>query len=176
MFVPVAFHPDDEAEGGEHHGQHHGEEEVMRLEFATMPMVIKVKNCVLILGLGVAAFIQFSTLDPRYLNTLMWGEQDELLPSAIQQQQLPELVPHSVKTLRSISAIFILVSLRVVAFPNCTRHANYLEAILSDLLFQMQCRFVVGFLTCFTPMPFERIEAAVVILSIALQTTTSTVL
>jgi hypothetical protein len=172
MFA-AALHLDEEDEPADGHHQHQaGEEEVVRLHFAAAPMIIKVKNCILVLGLAVAAFIQFSTLESRYLNALMWGEQGELEEH---QYSLPAFLPNPFKTFQSMAAILMLVFLRAVIFPNCTQHATSLEAILADLVFQMQCRFVIGFLTCFTPVPFECIEAAVVVLSIALQTTTATV-
>ena len=187
MFAP-AFHLEDDDEGDEEQVHHnHGEEELVRVRFATrMPMIIKVKNCVLVLGLGVAVFIQFSTMDPKHLNTLMWGEQDENYYlnhfhddyiNLVQEENASSqiLLLHWLwKTLQSTMAILMLVILRAVIFPNAAEYATLLETILADLLFHMQCRFVIGFLTCFTPIPFERTEAAVVVLSIALQTTTST--
>jgi hypothetical protein len=78
-----------------------------------------------------------------------------------------------------MAAILLLVLIRAVIFPTSTTHnhhddnnnntATVFEAILGDMVFHMQCRFVIGFLTCMTPLPFVGIEAAVVCLSIALQ-------
>lgn len=173
MFFPVAY-PDDEEEHLDGRDDRHGEEEVLRFEFAAaMPMIIKVKNFVLVLGLGVAVFIQYCTLESQYLNTLMWGEQEDL--NLNYHQQARGLIPPTVKTIRSVLTILFLVFLRAIIFPYSTQHATSLEVILADLLFQMRCRFVIGLLVCFAPVPFERIEAAVVVLSVAFQTTTSTV-
>ena len=192
MFAPV-FHDDDDDEhdhGGE---RNHGEQELVRVQADRLPVVvvIKINNVLLLLSLGVAALIHFSTLESGYLNALMWGKSS--LSSGIsmeQQQQREEILcdedtmlefaastsssfAQLLRTLQSVTAIGLLSFLRAVLFPTMSRHASLLEAVLGDLLFHIQCRFVIGVVACLLPLPFDLIEATVVCVSIALQLATN---
>lgn len=183
MFVPVL--DDDE----EDELRNRGEDEVVRVEFVEEVMgvvIIKISNVLLILSLGVAAFIQFCTLDPRYLNALMWGEDDKLPEDSAllsdtwtqvleEEEELTRQSSKSLRTFQSLTTILLLSFIRAVIFPNQHRNVNNnattstLEAVLADLLFHIQCRLGIGFLTCVTPLPFATIETTVVCISVALQ-------
>jgi len=213
MFVPL-FHPDDEDED-HHNPNRHGEQEVMRLDRA-LPMVavIKITNVLLLLSIGVAAFIQFCTLEPRYLSDLLWEttsspetlsftdavvsdngiqvlladtekaqyEDDmamlDLLHSAPDASLPSSSLVIFLRFGQALAAILMLSFLRAVVFPNQSRHgASLLEAVLADLLFHIQCRFVIGFVTtCLLPtlfdatkVPFDMMEATVLCCTVALQ-------
>jgi hypothetical protein len=126
MFAPVLdddeeeeFHPHVPPQGG-------------RLAWGAMiARVVKINNILLLLSLGVATFIQFSTLEPRYVNTLMWGE-----PQLQQEQHFNDTIFESVeapllsapsttaivlRSLQSLSAILMLTFLRTIT----TRHDNW---------------------------------------------------
>lgn len=188
MFVPVL--DDDE----EDEMRHRGEDEIVRVEFVEEVMgvvIIKISNVLLLLSLVVAGFVQFCTLDPRYLNALMWGEDDQLyqtpddatMPSDMwievprEEEELTRQSSKSLRTFQSIATVLLLSLIRAVVFPDQHRRGNNnnnattstLEAVLADCLFHIQCRLGIGFLTCVTPLPFATIETTVVCLSVALQ-------
>jgi len=193
MFVPVLDDEEDDEI------RNHGEDEVVRVEFAEEMMgvvIIKISSLLLLLSLGVAAFIQFCTLEPRYVNSLMWGEEspyqttneqeDDLLLMGLRQdsncswtEEVPEYErdllasTKSLRTLQSIAAISLLSFLRAVIFPNLYRNNNAttstFEAVLADMLFHIKCRLGIGFLACVTPLSFAAIETTVVCLSVSLQ-------
>lgn len=188
MFVPVL---DDEEDDGFHN--HGNNDEVVRVEFVEEMVgvvIIKISNILLLLSLGVAAFIQFCTLDPRYLNALMWGGEDDQayqIPDDIslssplsswtevlQEEELTQQACKYLRTFQAIKTILLLSFLRAVIFPDLHRNHNNattsnLEAVLSDMLFHIKCRLGIGFLTCVTPLPFAAIETTVVCLSVAIQ-------
>lgn len=181
MFVPVL----DDEEDDELRNQ--GEDEVVRVEFVEEVMgvvIIKISNLLLLLSLGVAGFLQFCTLEPRYLNALMWGEDDQLMIAEehndtvwtevlLEEEELTRQSSKFVRNLQSAVTILLLCFLRATLFPNHYRNNNAttstLEAVLADMLFHIKCRLAIGFLTCTTPVPFACIETAVVCLSVALQ-------
>lgn len=187
--VPLHHHDNNDDDNGHH--ERMGDEELVRFEMPQIlmpmgaaPLVIKINNVLLLLSLVVATFIQYATLEPHYLNALMWGTSNNdkvvlLLESAQNGGEESYLLGMSISTnlhsvmrsLQSMAAIFLLSFLRVAVFPNLSRYATAFEAVLGDMLFHIQCRLVIGFLTCFlTPMlPFGVIETTVVCLSIALQ-------
>ena len=229
MLSPVMFYNDDdgndgnEDDGGGHRQHHDGgnNQAIHDVEFAARPVFIKVKNCILVLGLLVATFLQYYTLEPTYLQTiLLWRERGQSQEEGVQtnedcqcdipddyyasdlaiynasgyccyrttndrsnlsegyQDYLPDfLVSIFLRMCQSLLGVGVLVFLRTTVFSSHSRLATTLEAVLSDLLFHMQCRFVVGFLSVALisllpmPIPFCVMEAAVVTLSIALQTT-----
>jgi hypothetical protein len=176
MFAPVL--DDDEEEEFHHHvPQHVGGG---RLAFGTMiARLVKINNILLLLSLGVATFIQFSTLEPRYVNALMWGEEHQQRPqrqehfnttvhdalerSFHEYQEAPWTAPAPstteliLRSVQSLSAIWILTFLRTIASTRQPRQQedqdddhSMIEIVLADMLFHIQCRLVIGFLACFT--------------------------
>ena len=162
MFAPVL---DDEEEEELHQLHHHQHPNERGLAFGMMlARVVKINNILLILSLGVATFVQFSTLEPVYVNALMWGEdehEDILTPQSM-----------ILRTLESLVSVLLLTFLRSVVFPSTQQPADAtFEAVLSDLLFHIQCRLIIGFLACFTIqwVPFDLLETAVVCISVSMQ-------
>jgi hypothetical protein len=183
MFVPIL---EDEEENELHH---HRQDEVVRVEFVEEVMgvvVIKISYVLLLLSIGVAAFVQFCTLDPRYLNDLMWGGEEGNQPYELssgenfdwnqvqRDEELTRQASKSQRTWQAIITVLLLTFLRAVVFPDLYRNqynatTSNFEAVLADLLFHIKCRLGIGFLTCVTPLPFEYIETTVVCLSVAIQ-------
>ena len=158
MFAPV-FHDDDE---GHHHQQQQQQQRLPNGQFilARVAMVFKINNILLWLSLGVAAFIQYSTLEPRYLNALLWGTgsdtiNDNALIIGGQDDDFYNNNDHAcmsssnllllMRSLQSLLAIFVLCFLRIMIFPQASRqHDTVWEAILGDMLFHIQCRLWMG--------------------------------
>ena len=195
MFAPVFHDDDDDNEHDELHDD--GQFLIHWLPQFVVPMA-KINNVLLLLSLGVATFLQFSTLEPRYLNALLWGEADDantnnitlcceqeqeenaymLLSAFPEEDDEPSSSSESssnllllMRTLQSMAAILLLSVLRAVIFPNLSGHTTRLEAVLGDMLFHIQCRLLIGCcMTCLAlPVPFDMMEATVVCLSMALQ-------
>ncbi|CAB9514725.1 expressed unknown protein [Seminavis robusta] len=169
MFVPIL---DDEEEEELHHQQPQRE---FRPAFGTMmARVVKINNIVLLLSLGVATFCQYSTLEPEYVNALMWAKQASQDGASLLSTQSMIL-----RTLQSFLSVLLLTFLRTVVFARQHQdEASTFHAVLSDLLFHIQCRLVIGFLACFTTpwIPFDLMETAVVCISLSTQITKLAVL